>query len=1193
MATEKEQRIIEVIANGKKTEATMTQITNAIKVLNSEVRKLPVNSAEARAKMAELAKLNTRFRDLSGEMRGLNKSTGSFWNQMKAGMFGVLGGNLLTNFIGAMNTLTFGVLRGSAKLEDLRADVRKVTNLSEQDLAKLEQKFGELDTRTARSELLGLATAAGKMGTEGVEDINEFVNAANQIKVALGEDLGEDAILHIAKINELFGQTKALGIEKSMLATGSAINTLEQRSSAAAPFIVGFTKQIAGAAVNAGMLEDQTLGLAATLDILGQREETSATALQQLFVKMFTDTAYWANVAGMEVGKYSSLLETDFNAALMATLQGLNGNSNSLGDFAKQLDGANMDGQRAVGVLSALAEHTEILATQQNIANQAFTEATSVSEEYKIKNANLAAELDKLDKKWEAMKNSTGAKDFMISMVAALSAFLDLLKAVGPYFLALIKLVTVGTVAWASYKLVVLASTLVSGAFIATLKAKTWFMNLERIALTAAALAQALFTGNVAKAAVAMNYFNKVVKFSPIGIIFGVITAAATAWALFSSNTKEAAENTKEASSAMTEMEEVNKAAAESMKETTASVKKSFDELKRTNTGTAERTKILNDLNSKYGLHLKDLQDEAAFLRDVAAAERDVIDNLLLQARATAIKSKLNDLAGQEIQYRMKLEELSKKPYSTYAQFQRDQEAYENTRYALSQVIDKQQEYLDMGKKLEEEGSKRKKTGGGPIKSKEQIEKEAREHDQAMKKAFDDDIKAEQARHNQRLTELTVQAMEKKQFGDAYDKGIEDAEIAHLQKILEIEKKHGKDVTETQLSIAKAQFKIAKESAEKIMQTLKSTLDISGSAYEDTAIPAIAKLLEEEDKLRNEHDNIVERWQDNKNDRQRQKQLQKLELEKEADLKNKYLTEEEILRIEQNFQKLKDQLRAEALQKDLQRTQQYINAAEDIYSRGVSIMNQLQENELTKFRNGQFQKEKGLKERLENGYISEKQYQQQIEALNEETRLKEAEHNRAKFEREKHQAAIRATIGAFEAYVSALKYDPTTILSTVLLGLGLAQAVAIEAQPTPEFATGGRTMVQGESGQRYNADIYGSNWSGGRVNSTGYIAGERGSELVVPNWLVTHPRFLNIAGIIDTAIATRQFGSGGFTGNVGGNQGSTDPAIHAMLQANAAAIDKLTTRLDEPFYGLAYFDKNKYDRKVANQEVVREMSRIG
>ena len=127
------------------------------------------------------------------------------------------------------------------------------------------------------------------------------MEAADIINVALGEDLGEDAVKEIGKLAEMFGTTETMGLRGAMLATGSAINTLAQSSSASERYLMDFTSRLAGAANQAQISQANILGFASVLDQNKQQVEMSATALQKLLMNMFTAPEKYAHLAGMSV----------------------------------------------------------------------------------------------------------------------------------------------------------------------------------------------------------------------------------------------------------------------------------------------------------------------------------------------------------------------------------------------------------------------------------------------------------------------------------------------------------------------------------------------------------------------------------------------------------------------------------------------------------------------------------------------------------------------------------------------------------------------------------------------------------------------------------------------------------------------------------------------------------------------------
>jgi hypothetical protein len=84
------------------------------------------------------------------------------------------------------------LVKDNLALSDSMAQVQKVTGLTSEEVKKLNVNLGKMDTRSSIEQLNELAYSAGKMGLGkyGVSGIQEFVNAANQLQVALGDDLG-------------------------------------------------------------------------------------------------------------------------------------------------------------------------------------------------------------------------------------------------------------------------------------------------------------------------------------------------------------------------------------------------------------------------------------------------------------------------------------------------------------------------------------------------------------------------------------------------------------------------------------------------------------------------------------------------------------------------------------------------------------------------------------------------------------------------------------------------------------------------------------------------------------------------------------------------------------------------------------------------------------------------------------------
>jgi TP901 family phage tail tape measure protein len=391
---------------------TMTQLTRYQRDLKKEIGNTATYGTEKHRELQRsyqevTAEINRQRKELNGTataVDGVNtnlKKTPGFFADIKREIktftvlaVGALGVTEL--FAGIQNLIS-----GSAELADAYADVQKTTGMTRTEVEELAKELKTMDTRTARSELLKLSAEAGKLGISARKDVLEFVEGADKINVALGEDLGEGAITSIGKLNELFGYREIYGYGDAMLKAGSAINELGAKSTAQESYIVGFTARLGGAAKQAKITMTDIMGLAATLDSLGQQEETSSTAIGMFLVDMFKDTSTYAGIAQMSLQEFTDLLNTDANEALIKVLEGLNNNNEGFTTMVTKLQEAGVEGSRGTQVISALAGNVKLLREQQAIANEAFTKGTSIIEEFNTKNENFAGNLEKVQK-WMA-----------------------------------------------------------------------------------------------------------------------------------------------------------------------------------------------------------------------------------------------------------------------------------------------------------------------------------------------------------------------------------------------------------------------------------------------------------------------------------------------------------------------------------------------------------------------------------------------------------------------------------------------------------------------------------------------------------------------------------------------------------------------------------------------------------------------
>lgn len=373
---------------------TMTELRKRIKELSATLSKLDPNSGRWAATNKELRATKERLFEL--------KSASSPTNSALFAMAGHLsriatGGAIISTLSRNITKVRDAFLA----YDEAMVDAMKTTNLTRSEMEALSAELAKLDTRTTQNDLLDIARIGGKLGITGTDNILQFVRAADQINVALGRDLGnntEDAIREIGKLVDIFNLTDTYGLEASLLKVGSAINELGMASTANEGYLVDFTKRMAGVAPNADIAIEDILGLAATLDKYGQMTETSSTAITQTITGMFSKTATFAAVAKMSVEDFTTLLNTDVNEAFLRVIEGMKQGGGGMLEVTAALNSMQLDGQRATTVLGSLAEHSEELRRQQDLARQAFLDGTSATNEFTVKNSSASAEAEKLGK---------------------------------------------------------------------------------------------------------------------------------------------------------------------------------------------------------------------------------------------------------------------------------------------------------------------------------------------------------------------------------------------------------------------------------------------------------------------------------------------------------------------------------------------------------------------------------------------------------------------------------------------------------------------------------------------------------------------------------------------------------------------------------------------------------------------------
>lgn len=205
--------------------ATPKQLRDTIKDINKTLNSGTVErgSEEWDAYMHAIRAAKTELKKLNKEQEAFEEKDGAIERFRKMGERWVGAVTVVKDSIDAVAAVMSKMrayVDEFAEMQEHMSGVVKYTGLSAEAVDDLNESFKRLDTRTPRAALNDLAADAGRLGIQSKEDVLDFVDAANQITVALGEDLGEDAVKNIGKITQLFATDPSVGLKEGMTDLG-------------------------------------------------------------------------------------------------------------------------------------------------------------------------------------------------------------------------------------------------------------------------------------------------------------------------------------------------------------------------------------------------------------------------------------------------------------------------------------------------------------------------------------------------------------------------------------------------------------------------------------------------------------------------------------------------------------------------------------------------------------------------------------------------------------------------------------------------------------------------------------------------------------------------------------------------------------------------------------------------------------
>lgn len=408
-----EERVKKAIDNLSKT--SLRELRTALASAKTILGKTFADDPNLKKKQQDVKTLQNQIDKLTGSVR----KQGGAWSTALKNLTAYVG------LFGAFNMVKekmTEIINLNLKLSDQLADIRKVSGWAMGDVEELSKRLAKIDTRNTIQQMNDLAYQGAKLGIGkyGVYGLTRFAEATAQIRMALHEDMGDEAIAQLAKMSEVMGDMEKMGVSQSLLASGSAIFKLSATTTACGSNIMEFSKRLLGLGKTADLTTPQILALGSAADSMALMPEVASTAFNKFITTLQSKYGQVAKAVGMNQQRLKSLLDQHQTMeAIVEVLEHMRdmGDLNALAPIMGDL---GSEGARLTNVFASMASNVDILKEHLATSEEEFTKATAVTAEFDIQNETSQALIERANNIWEkSFINSDNAAGGIHDIAAA------------------------------------------------------------------------------------------------------------------------------------------------------------------------------------------------------------------------------------------------------------------------------------------------------------------------------------------------------------------------------------------------------------------------------------------------------------------------------------------------------------------------------------------------------------------------------------------------------------------------------------------------------------------------------------------------------------------------------------------------------------------------------------------------------
>lgn len=643
------------------------------------------NSEQAKA----AAKSAAGYKD---QLAGINA-------QIKAASTSGGGNSLTTSIANSVNSvkeqitqLALGFVGIQAAFQALQSGIDTARELSDQttnlevELGKaaggvreITDELAKLDTRTKLPVLEEIANIAAKAGVSE-QNLVGVTEALDKIKIAFGSDFGsvEEGTESLVKLINIFEGTDQVTGD-NLLRVGNAVRTLANESVASVPFLNDFSKRMAGLKGIADISLPSVLGLASGFEQFGQSSEVAGTALTKVIPKLATDTAKYAEIAGLTQAAFADLIKNNPAEALIKVAEGLAKSKAGIEEISAAFADSELGTGRITAVLGTVGAKADDFRKAIASAGRAYQETGNIEEAFAAKNNNLAATLDKISKKFADAANS---RAFQATLTTISSAILLLLTNI-PTVVTLLGLWAAG---WTILNREVLIARAQLLGYNIAIGAYRILLGVTTILQTAYNAALALFTGVARGATVATTLLGNAMRLLPLGIILTLIGVVVAGFKAFGSAVNGTTDALKKQAIQAQLTADITRRVSDATTDQVSKVQVLTNVLRDHNISLETRRKVLEDLKAISPEYLGALTLENAATQEGT----NLINNYIAALRNKAAEEAAQAIRSEKIKKDLQLGLLQRKLETNIAN---------NRNTDLGDLTDEEKEFVGEARK--------------------------------------------------------------------------------------------------------------------------------------------------------------------------------------------------------------------------------------------------------------------------------------------------------------------------------------------------------------------------------------------------------------------------------------------------------------------------------------------------------------